>query len=258
MRANIWAAVAGAVWACTAAAQGDALATRGGWEVGLQASTYEYEEPDFARLEGERIGVTGAYTLLGKERIHARFEGRFSYGEMDYTGSGTSEDEPDYLFDTRALVLWEFRQGSVMWVPYGGLGFRYLLADGRGVTSTGYYGYRRESHYFYIPLGVTLRVPIGGGWVVAPQLEYDGFVTGRQSTKLSDVDPSLPNVSNRQSEGWGARGQIAFEGPRWSFIVWANYWDIEDSDIQPIGGGFGLYEPANTTREAGVEARYRF
>lgn len=94
MRANIWAAVATAVWACAAAAQDDPLATRGGWEVGLQLSTYEYEEPDFALLEGERIGVSGAYTFLGKERFHSRIEARYSYGELDYTGSGTIADCP--------------------------------------------------------------------------------------------------------------------------------------------------------------------
>jgi hypothetical protein len=45
-------------------------------------------------------------------------------------------------------------------VPYAGLGFRYLYNDLRGTSSTGAIGYRRESHYFYVPLGVTLRVPL--------------------------------------------------------------------------------------------------
>jgi hypothetical protein len=40
--------------------------------------------------------------------------------------------------------------------------------------------------------------------------------------------------------------------------VWTHYWDIKNSDIQSIGGGLGLLEPANTTRESGVELRYRF
>lgn len=258
MRANIWAAVAAAVWACAAAAQDDPLATRGGWELGLQLSTYEYEEPDFALLEGERVGVSGAYTFLGKERFHSRIEARYSYGELDYTGSGTLADVPDHLFEGRALALWELRHGAVMWVPYAGLGFRYLYNDLRGTSSTGALGYRRESHYFYVPLGVTLRVPLGGRWVMAPQIEYDAFARGSQRSYLSDTGIGFSDVTNEQMEGYGVRAQLAFEGPRWSFIVWTNYWDIEDSDIQPIGGGFAALEPANTTRESGVEVRYRF
>ena len=125
-------------------------------------------------------------------------------------------------------------------------------------TSTGAIGYRRESHYFYVPLGLTLRVPMGKDWVLAPQIEYDGFVRGSQRSYLADTGLGFSDVTNEQMEGYGVRAQLAFEGPRWSFVVWANYWDIEDSDIQPIGGGYAGLEPANTTREAGVEARYRF
>jgi hypothetical protein len=258
MRVDIWAALAGAVWACAATAQVDSLATRGGWEAGVQVSTYEYEEPDFALLEGERIGVTGAYTFRGRENVHARVEARYSFGELDYTGSGTLADVPDHLFDGRALAMWEFRHGAVMWVPHAGLGVRYLYNDLRGTSSTGAIGYRRESHYFYLPLGLTLRVPMGKDWMLAPQIEYDGFVRGSQRSYLADTGLGFSDVSNEQRGGYGVRAQLAFEGPRWSFIVWANYWDIEDSDIQPIGGGYAGLEPANTTREAGVELRHRF
>lgn len=65
-------------------------------------------------------------------------------------------------------------------------------------------------------------------------------------------------MTNRQAKGWGARAQLMFEVRRWSFGLWAQYWDIEDSDIQPIGLGFAGLEPANKTRESGVELRYRF
>ncbi|MEO8008208.1 MAG: hypothetical protein ABI728_06765, partial [Betaproteobacteria bacterium] len=40
----------------------DALLTKNGWDVGGQAASYHYEEPDFAKLKGERAGVVGAYT----------------------------------------------------------------------------------------------------------------------------------------------------------------------------------------------------
>jgi hypothetical protein len=255
------AAVAGLVAAvCTSAAvaQRDPLATRGGWEVGLQGATYEYEEPDFALLEGERLGATGSYTFLGPDHLHSRIEGRYSYAELDYTGSGTLSGVPDHILELRALVGWDYRAGRVVWVPYAGLGYRYLYNDLRGISSTGAIGYRRKSRYYYLPVGVTLRLPMGEGWVFAPQFEYDAFANGKQRSYLGDTGLGFNDVTNRQGRGRGARAQLAFEGPRWSFSLWSHYWKIKDSDIQPIGLGFVGLEPANTTRETGVEVRYRF
>jgi hypothetical protein len=249
----ILALVAGA-----ALAQRDPLATRGGWELGVQGSAYEYEEPDFALLEGDRAGVAGGYTWLGPEYVHSRFEARYSYGKLDYTGSGRLEDVPDHLLELRAVVGQDYRAGRLVWVPYIGVGYRYLYNDLRGVTTTGHIGYRRRSHYYYVPAGVALRVPLGGDWVMVPQLEYDAFANGRQRTYLSDVSSLVPDVTNRQEDGWGARAQLTFENRHWSIGVWTHYWDIKNSDIQSIGGGLGLLEPANTTRESGVELRYRF
>jgi hypothetical protein len=245
-------------WACAAETHVDPLATRGGWEVGLQGAAYEYDEPNFALLEGERIGVSGSYTFLGQTRLHSRIEARYSYAELDYTGSGTLADVPDYLFELRALVGRDYRTGKVAWVPHVGVGLRYLINDLRGTSSTGAIGYRRKSRYWYVPLGVTLRVPLGSGWVMAPQAEYDAFVSGSQRSYLADTGLGYNDVTNEQRNGRGARVQLAFEGPRWSVSLWSHYWDIEDSDIQPIGLGDAGMEPANKTRETGVEVRYRF
>jgi hypothetical protein len=241
-----------------APAQRDPLATKGGWEAGIQGATYEYEEPNFALLEGERLGVTGSYTFLGPDYIHSRIEARYSYGELDYTGSGTLADVPDHLVELRAVAGRDYRAGRVIWVPYAGLGYRHLYNDLRGVTSTGHIGYRRKSRYYYVPLGVALRIPLGSQWVMVPQLEYDAFANGRQRSYLGDTSLGLSDVTNRQQEGWGARAQLVFEGRRWTIGLWTQYWDIKDSDIQLIGFGLGGLEPANTTRESGVELRYRF
>jgi hypothetical protein len=36
------------------------------------------------------------------------------------------------------------------------------------------------------------------------------------------------------------------------------YWNIDDSDIVPVGFGLGAQEPQNETREFGIEVKYRF
>ena len=258
MQARLWAAVAATAWAVAAVAQGDPLATRGGWEVGVQAAGYEYDEPFFATLEGERVGVSASYTFLGRDNAHSRIEARYSYAQLDYTGSGTLSGVPDHLFELRGIVGFDYRKGRYAWVPYAGVGFRYLHNDLRGVTSTGALGYRRRSQYFYLPVGLGLRIPLAGAWVMAPQIEYDAFARGRQRSYLSDASPAYSNATNEQGHGRGVRAQLSFEGPRWAFSLWSHYWKIKISDIQPVAPGLGVLEPANTTHETGVELRLRF
>jgi hypothetical protein len=250
----------GVLLAATAVAAEDPLATRSGWEVGGQIARYRYEEPDFMWLKGNRFGVTGAYTETNEKRVYGRIEASWSYGELEYqsSGTGTQNNVPDHLLETRMLAGRDYPRGSLVWSPYAGAAFRYLYNDLRGISSTGARGYRRESLYFYVPLGLTLRMPLGADWALAPQLEYNGFVRGVQRSHLSDAGPGFNDVGNQQRQGRGYRAQLMVEGRRWAFGTWMHYWKIKDSDIQPIGAGLGGVEPANWTRETGVELRYRF
>jgi hypothetical protein len=236
----------------------DALGTRGGWELGGQLSQYRYEEPGLMSLKGARLGISGAYGAVTPRRAFARIEGRWSYGSLDYEGSGVLTGVPDYLLELRVLAGRDYPAGQLVWSPYVGAGLRYLQNDLQGVSSTGAIGYRRESNYFYLPLGITLRARLAGGWVLAPQLEYDVFVRGTQRSYLSDTGLGLGDVTNRQSSGRGWRAQLMFESRRWSVGPWLHYWDVDDSDLQPAAPGIAVYEPANETREAGIELRYRF
>lgn len=255
--------MAAAVWGTAALAEmnapPEALVTRSGWEIGGQVARYHYEEPDLMWLKGDRFGATGSYTVAYEKRVYSRIELRWSYGELNYQGSGTLNNVPDQLFEARALAGRDYGIGETMaWSPYVGVAFRYLFNDLRGTTSTGDRGYRRDSSYFYVPLGVTLRMRLGEEWVLAPQFEYDAFVYGVQRSFLSDAGFGDPDVTNRQRRGRGYRAQLMFEGPRWSFGPWMHYWNVKDSDIQANGAGLGGLEPANWTRESGVELRYRF
>jgi hypothetical protein len=236
----------------------DALGTRAGWEAGGQLSQYRYEEPGIMQLEGPRLGVAAAYAWVNPQRAFARLEGRWSYGNLDYQGSGVLTGVDDYILELRLLAGRDVAAGGVVWSPYVGAALRNLYNDLRGVSSTGAIGYRRESSYLYLPLGVTLRMPLAEGWVLAPQLEYDAFVRGEQRSYLSDTGLGLPDVTNRQGSGRGYRGQLMFESPRWAFGAWLQVWNIEDSELQAIAPGTLVYEPANKTREGGVELRYRF
>ena len=124
---------------CPAALADDArLNTRPGWELGAHLSRYKYEEPGLMSLDGPRGDVSGAFTVTTRSRFFLRVDLRVSRGILDYEGSGTLEDVPDWLVEARALYGRDLPLGSrVSLSPYFGLGFRYLKNDLRGTTSTG-------------------------------------------------------------------------------------------------------------------------
>jgi len=99
-------------------------ATRSGWEAGVQLSRYHYEEPGTMRLEGTRLGASGAYTAVTQRRTFARLEGRLSYGKLEYQGSGVLPDVPDYIAELRLLAGRDYAARSLIWSPYVGAGFR--------------------------------------------------------------------------------------------------------------------------------------
>ncbi len=255
-------AVLGALSQGAAAQSPDpSMTTRNGWEAGGQVSKYRYEEPDLAvKITGHLAGATGAYTFTDDERhIFTRIDGRLAYGKTDYEGSGTQTGVPDTIFETRAVVGMDFFPGRLVTLsPYLGLGYRFLYDDSRGYTSTNAVGYRRYSNYLYAPFGLTARFDMGSKWVLAPTLEYDAFLRGRQETKLSDTGLGFNDVSNNQRHGRGYRASLMVQMDHWAFGPWLHYWSIKDSDIQPIGLGRVAIEPRNWTREYGLEVRYHW
>jgi len=246
------------------AQEGDPLLTRRGWEVGGQLAHYHYEEPDFAKLIGNRGGVVGAYTFpRGWDPGFFRIDGRGSYGALRYQGSGTQDSVPDFIIEARAVAGMDFLAGSsVSFSPYLGLGYRYLYNDSRGYTSTNAAGYRRYSNYLYAPVGVTIRFDLGNRWVLAPTAEADIFMRGKQKSQLSDANLGFNDVTNTQESGNGHRVSLMVEKDHLAFGVWTHYWHIKDSDVQFAGVVQGrrrfALEPENYTRESGLEIRYRF
>ncbi|HET7766909.1 MAG TPA: hypothetical protein VFK92_17620 [Burkholderiales bacterium] len=232
------------------------LATRPGLEIGGQLAYYDYKEPNFAEIKGNRLGIVASGTVVGGS-LFERLDVRASYGSLDYQGSGSASGVPDLILETRAVAGFDWALKGATLSPYTGLGYRYLYDDLTGYSSTGAAGYRRYSHYFYIPVGLTLRADLGS-WVLAPTVEYDFFVQGKQKSMLSDVNPTFSNPINTQNYGNGYRLYLMFERDTLTVGPYLHYWHIQNSDVQPIGGGlFGL-EPENYTREYGLELRFRF
>jgi hypothetical protein len=236
------------------------LATRRGFEVGVQLAHYHYEEPNFAKYIGTRGGILGAYTFPSRwNRVFFRVDRRTSYGALKYQGSGTQDSVPDLIDEVRGVAGMDLLAGSsVSFSPYLGLGYRYLYNDSRGYTSTNAAGYRRYSNYLYAPVGLTIRIDLGNRWVLAPTGEADIFILGKQKSQLSDANLGFNDVTNTQKHGYGYRASLMVEKDHLAFGAFMHYWNIKDSDVQPIGLGLAGREPANWTRESGIEFRYRF
>ena len=238
-------------------AANEPLATRPGLELGVQAARYRYEEPGFMKLLGNRGGLMGAYTFTNSRGAFSRIEIRESYGRLKFQGpTGTSSNIPDLILETRVVGGMDFpTDGRFSLSPYLGIGLRYLYNDLRGYdASNAAVGYRRESTYAYLPLGVTARMRLGDQWLLAPSLEADAFIRGRQTSRLSDLGTGTSDVMNSQNRGRGYRAYLMFEKNQWSLGGWMHYWRVRDSDAQ----AGGVYQPENWTRESGLEVRYRF
>ncbi len=241
-------------------------------EIGFEYNRFRYVEPVFDLVDkGNLFGIYGSYTLRPAKNDNVyediinvyKMEARFNYGKVDYQSapSGTSDGITDWTYEIRFLGGKDFLLAQdFRLTPYTGFGFRYLNDDTGGKqTSTGAYGYERESHYLYIPLGVEFTARVGEHWMISPTLEYDIFIQGTQKSHLSDVPGGYPDLENDQNKGYGLRGSIKFikEMKPFSLVVepYFRYWSIDDSDTETAAGSVfvvtGL-EPENNSTEYGV------
>lgn len=249
-----------------AGAQQASLKTQPGTELGVNAAYYKYEEPGIGVTEkGYNAGIDVVLTATPGNDWFIGGDGRFAYGRHDYTGAGTKDDNPYRYAELRATFGKDFERDSYSLSPYSGIGFRYLRDDLGGFTSTGALGYRRESRYLYIPVGMIHRLRFESSARLSTTLEFDYLVKGRQKSYLSDVFGPVPELTNDQNNGYGVRASIYYEKGKWSFGPWVHYWHIDQSETAPatltVSGTpvTALFlEPKNETTEIGFRVGYKF
>jgi hypothetical protein len=239
----------------------------------FEVSHIYYGEPDFMRNKGYMWGVSGDYTYR-PDKFMLKVDGRFSLGNVDYwsSGSGTDEGLRDYNIETRFSFGYDLgTSDKASFVPFLGLGYRYLFDGESGAQSTsGAYDYDRKSNYLYSPMGMETMFSLGGGWSVGVAGEYDLLWHGWQYSQFDELDPNYFTAKNDQMNGWGARGSVAiiknFGKIDFAIEPYFRYWDIDQSDITPLVGcteGQGCYidfgaEPKNSTMEWGAKVGIRF
>jgi hypothetical protein len=234
---------------------------------GTEISYIKYEEPGLMEEKGEMYGLVFSYAYHNK--LMAKIEGKFSYGEVNYDGSLggkplTIKRIPDFMAELRWLLGYDFViKDTVTITPNFGVGYRYLQDNSQDRSSG---GYERESNYIYLPVGVETVARLGGGWSLGGTAEFDIFVWGRQISYLSDADPGFWEVENEQMKGYGARGSvfIAKKFEKVGFVIepFIRYWNIResmDADVVYDGyiKGYGV-EPNNNSTEIGCKLAVTF
>ena len=250
--------------ALPALAQSTDLATKTGNELGVSVSGYKYTEPGNMSIKATKIGFdySGTYAIGSEWPNHSngwfvRGDLRYATGKGDYSSgvSGTLNNMPDWYYEVRGLVGKDFHFGGYTLSPYAGLGYRYLFNDLRGTTSTGAIGYRRESHYTTLPIGVTHKINLANQKQLLTTVEYSYLIRGRQDAKLSDSNPATQDVSLAQRSGYGLRLGTMVRFPTWSVGPSLVLWRINESDRATAAL---TSEPHNNTYEIGVKGVYHF
>ncbi len=255
------------------------------FEIGIELSKITYREPNLMKEAGSMYGIAASYTHRKKNRDNDegsqsifsesamptmyRFYGKYSWGTLDYDsqGTGSASGIQDQMLETRILAGYDAAINSAaVLTPYAGFGYRMLYDDLRGQSTTGHYGYRRLSQYFYLPLGIENRFRINPTTRIALSMEYDKLFHGIQVSHLEDVDSDYETLTNAQTQGFGLRTHLnlSFESTTVDFFVqpFFRYWNINNSRVQPVvyqgvTAGYGL-EPQNNSTEYGVQLGLKF
>lgn len=257
-------ALAGCLATPAALAQNNTLATRSANDVGVSLTGYKYTEPGLMTLKAQKVGFeyAGTYAIGSEwpnrsEGWFVRGELRYATGKADYSSgaSGSIDNRTDWYYEVRGLLGKDFDMGNYVLAPYAGLGFRHLYNDLRGLTTTGARGYRRESDYTTLPIGVIHKMNLSNNTQLHTTLEYAHLLRGKQDSKLTDANVLTPDVGLRQRQGYGLRLGTMMRFDTWSAGPMLTLWRIKQSDT---GGTPPVVEPKNNSYEFGIKAAYHF
>ena len=268
-------------------------------EMGLETYSYKYletvEGDHFMDLKGRFCGIFLNHTFRPNQLdpLFAglinmfRLELRYDRAKLNYTGGVqfsngdsvplTMNGIPDWVLEGRAIMGIDIPFRGMIVTPFSGLGIRALQDDASKVTGTfdnggvpdTINGYKRISHYYYVPVGVDIEKRFVAEWRARLSMEYDFLLSGMQKScspvdiSYDGVDYHYDSINNRQSKGYGLRASLNLKKDmkEFGFFIepFYRFWNIENSQLAHFDGPAGYQfvgiamEPSNTTREMGVK-----
>jgi len=242
------------------------LTTQTGHEFGVSLSNYKYSEPGVMNIDANKLGLeySGTYSLNPEwpnqsKGLFLKTEFRYVTGQANYNSvsTGSKNSVPDWYYEARILGGRDYSYGDSIISPYLGISYRYLFNDLRGTTTTGNIGYRRESNYYSLPIGLSHKISLSNQKQLQTIVEYSYLIRGLQNSKLSDANTGLADISNNQRSGYGFRLSSMLRFDRWAIGPSLIYWRINQSE-QVTSGSKNYIEPQNNTTELGLKANYLF
>jgi hypothetical protein len=228
--------------------------------VGFVAGYVDYKEPGLMREYGPLYGVNVSYWRFNQFGTTLyNVEGEIVGGGLLYDGGsmgGARYTKPtsDYILNLRATVgAYRPLTTDLSITPFIGLGLRDLNDKIEGSGS-----YNRNISYLYVPLGGSVAGQIDRTWSFSFTGDFDIMLAGTVVSKLSDADPSYPDVTNH-NHGIGFRLSAALKKEFGRFAVhvapFYQKWKIQQSDgvFVTIDGDPGvLAEPENESDFVGL------
>ena len=238
-------------------------------EFEFSSETYwaKFDEPKVFSQKGFLSGYNARYahrfstdpkSMINMFSLQGQWaDGKFK--QAPYVGYSGIKDS---TFDVRGVVGKDFRPAPyVRTTGYLGFGYRYLKDNSDGLSAViGDYtllGYKRFSHYDYLPFGADIIYQSDPRYSLESNLEYDYVVHGWQVSKLGVV-PGYNTLVVDQGNGLGLRGSLRLNIYSKYFTLFAEgfyrYWNIPQSKSKPDPTDpiVALNEPRNNTQEYGL------
>lgn len=251
--------------------------TRPGFEVWTEALDYSYRERrqgDVVARDDGGFGSLGAsYVKPLQSSVFLRARFNVAMGSVDYAGADGEDriDDVEQNYGQFELHLGKdirLAKGATL-TPYFGMGGRYLEDESGGKrTNTGRLGYDREVSYTYVPIGAAARIPLAGKSFLTLSAQYNWVVDGDVRSRLSSIDPRLPDIKVKLDKGSGfelaALGSTPMGRKILSFGPFLRSWNVDRSEtfvlVDPEGSGDAIefFEPDSKTTEVGLRLSLAF
>jgi hypothetical protein len=220
------------------------------YAAGFIYNQFEYSEPHMSD-KGPMTGLALSYTRLADpDAFSYTINGELSSGIPTYNGEtmsgkaisgGSRYQIADIEWRGQIPIYYEYDE---LFTAVFGIGYRNTHMFNGEMPGD----YTRDITYLYIPVGVKLDFTRNENWKSNLRIELNLLRSGVVKTNLSDVDPSLPDVTNNQKSGTGVRvGYENIINKKYLANISALRWSIPNSDVAMVTDQGGFLEPSNGT-----------
>jgi hypothetical protein len=217
--------------------------------IGVDLHYFAYDEPGVMEESGLLYGLSGSFEHLADCNLFIDLSGSIVAGDLKYDGKlvnadGTEHpmtaDTPNTIFNLWGTGGMLFECGDYSFIPYSGIGYRFLVDDLEEASST--YGYTREQTYVYLPVGVGLFRRMQASWLLDCRMEYRIMLDSYNRSHGGVLGGS---VVLPQDSGSGFSASIGLSRPdgatsKFRMETFVETWNVDDSEVVS-----GYIEPEN-------------